>query len=66
MQAPEELEPTTKSWAAMRTGDTASRRDAMRRAIVGVDRWGVGRVVIGSCNFDLVGVCCGVDGVDLD
>lgn len=34
IQAPEELEPTTKSWPAMRAGEMARRREAMRRAIV--------------------------------
>jgi hypothetical protein len=37
MQAPESLEPTTKSWPVMKAGEMARRREAMRRAIVGVD-----------------------------
>jgi hypothetical protein len=49
MQAPEELEPTTKSWLAMRAGEMARRREAMRRAIFVV--WLAGWLVLSKIIF---------------
>jgi hypothetical protein len=42
MQAPESLEPTTKSWPAMRAGEMTRRREAMWRAIVVLVGWRLG------------------------